>query len=261
MNKKHYLVRTYRISRIVLHLLSAVIIVLLLFLWFSDKSKVRWQRRWSLDLLGILNIRLLLRGIAPDLYVQNVMLVANHVSWLDVFVLNAVRPVRFVSMIEVLSWPVVGLLAKQTGTLFIDRSKRHDTARVNNEVSVVLGNGGCVAVFPEGITTDGSKLHHFHASLLQPAINSQSQVWPVAIRYTHADGTLNMAPAFIGELTFTDSLKLVLSQSVIYVEVDFMPPIDAHGKTRRELARDAQHAIAGALNIPFPEHTHLISTS
>jgi len=257
LNKSSYLVRTYRISRIVLHLLYAVSIVLLLFPWFSDKSKVRWERRWNLDLLGIFNIRLLLHGIAPDLFVQNVMLVANHVSWLDIYVLNAVRPVRFVSKIEVLSWPVVGWLAKQTGTLFIDRTKRHDTARVNNEVSVVLKNGGCVAVFPEGTTTNGSKVHHFHASLLQPAIRSQSQVWPAAIRYTHADGSLNMAPAYIDALTFADSLKLVLSQSIIYVEVEFMPPIDAYGKTRRELARDAQHAIAGALNLTVPEHTQL----
>ncbi len=257
MNKSSFFVRTYRISRIVLHLFYAVSIVLLLFPWFSDKSKVRWGRRWSLDLLEILNIRLLLRGIAPDLYVQNVMLVANHVSWLDIYVLYAVRPVRFVSKMEVLSWPVVGWLAKQTGTLFIDRTKRHDTARVNNEVSVVLKNGGCVAVFPEGTTSNGSKLHHFHASLLQPAIRSQSQVWPAAIRYTLADGSLNMAPAYIDELTFADSLKLVLSQPIIYVEVEFMLPIDAHGKTRRELARDARHAIAGALNLTLPEHTQL----
>ncbi len=232
-----------------LHVVYAVLLMLLLFPWLSKKARTRFERRWNFGLMEILNIKIRLSGVAPDLSVQNMLLVANHVSWLDIYLLNAVRPVRFVSKIEVLSWPVVGWLAKKTGTLFIDRSKRHDIARVNHEMSSVLSSGGCVAVFPEGTTSDGSILRPFHASLLQPAVHSQSQVWPVAIRYTHADGSLNMAPAYIDELTFGDSLLLILSQAVIYVKVEFMPPIAAHGKTRRELARDAQHAIAGALNL------------
>lgn len=230
------------------HLLYAVAIVVMLFPCVTGKFRTRLEKRWNIGLMGILNIRIHLAGVVPDLSAQNVMLVANHVSWLDIYVLNAIRPVRFVSKMEVLSWPVVGWLAKKTGTLFIDRTKRHDTARVNNEVSVVLSNGGCVAVFPEGTTSNGSKLLPFHASLLQPAVHSQSHIWPAAIRYMHADGSLNTAPAYIDELTFGESLKLVLSQAIIHVEVEFMPPIAAHGKARRELARDAQHAIASALN-------------
>jgi 1-acyl-sn-glycerol-3-phosphate acyltransferase len=199
--------------------------------------------------MGILNIKIRLCGVVPDLSVQNMMLVANHVSWLDIYLLNAVRPVRFVSKVEVRSWPIVGWLASQTGTLFIDRTKRHDTARVNEEMSAILNNGGCVAVFPEGTTSNGSLLRPFHASLLQPAVHSQSQVWPAAIRYTHADGSLNTAPAYVDELSFGDSLSLVLNQAIIYAELEFMPPIAAHGKARRELARDAELAIASALNL------------
>jgi len=199
--------------------------------------------------MGILNIKIRLFGVAPDLSVQNMMLVANHVSWLDIYVLNAVRPVRFVSKIEVLSWPLVGWLAKKTGTLFIDRTKRHDTARVNDEVSAVLTKGGCVAVFPEGTTSDGSQLKPFHASLLQPAVHSQSQVWPAAIRYTYADGSLNVVPAYVDELTFGQSLSLILNEAIIYAELEFMPPISAQGKVRRELAREAELAISRALNL------------
>lgn len=252
--------RTYRISRMVLHLLYAVAIVVMLFPWLSEKTRTRIERRWNNGLMGILNIKLRLVGEAPGLTVQNVMLVANHVSWLDIYVLNAVRPVRFVSKMEVLSWPVVGWLARKTGTLFIDRTKRHDTVRVNNEVSEVLKKGGCVAIFPEGTTSDGSTLRHFHASLLQSAVHSQSKVWPAAIRYTHADGSLNMAPAYIDELTFGDSLKLILSQAIIFVDVEFLQPIDAHGKERRDLARDAQHAIACALNLTR-EHEAVAATA
>ncbi len=251
--------RTYRLSRMALHLLYAVVIVAMLFPWLSANLRARMEKHWNKRLMGILNIKLHLRGELPGLSVRNVMLVANHVSWLDIYVLNAVRPVSFVSKMEVLSWPLVGWLARKTGTLFIDRSKRHDIARVNNELSRVLLKGGCVAVFPEGTTSDGSIVRHFHASLLQPAVLSQSRVWPAAIRYFHADRTLNTAPAYIDELTFADSLKLVLSQAVILVEVEFLQPINAHGKARRELAQEAQCAIASALHLNFEQEAAAVT--
>ncbi|HUX92064.1 MAG TPA: lysophospholipid acyltransferase family protein [Gallionellaceae bacterium] len=231
------------------HLLYAAALVLLLFPWLSDKTRIRVERRWNGGLMAILNIRIRIRGTVPDLSERNVMLVANHVSWLDIYLLNAVKPARFVSKVEVRSWPVVGWLAIKMGTLFIDRTKRHDTARVNHEVSDVLSNGGCIAVFPEGTTSNGSMLRPFHASLLQPAVHSNSQLWPAAIRYTHADGSLNLAPAYVDELSFGDSLASILSQAIIYAELEFLPPIRAQGRARRELARDAEYAIARALNL------------
>ncbi len=231
------------------HLLYAAALVLLLFPWLSDKARIRVERRWNSGLMAILNIRIRIRGTVPDLSERNVMLVANHVSWLDIYLLNAVKPARFVSKVEVRSWPVVGWLAIKMGTLFIDRTKRHDTARVNDEVSDVLSNGGCIAVFPEGTTSNGSLLRPFHASLLQPAVHSNSQLWPAAIRYTHADGSLNLAPAYVDELSFGDSLASILSQAIIYAELEFLTPIPAQGKARRELARDAEYAIARALNL------------
>lgn len=231
------------------HLLYAVTLVWLLFPWLPDRGRIRMERRWSGRLMNILNIRLRISGVVPDLSVQNMMLVANHVSWLDIYLLKAVRPARFVSKIEVRSWPIVGWLANKTGTLFIDRTKRHDTARVNHEMSAVLSQGGCIAVFPEGTTSNGSLLRPFHASLLQPAVHSESLVWPAALRYTYADGSINMAPAYVDELTFGDSLTLILSQAIIYAELEFLPPIPAQGRARRELARDAEYAIASALNL------------
>jgi 1-acyl-sn-glycerol-3-phosphate acyltransferase len=248
-NTNHFIIRTYRAIRMALHILYAMAIMALIFPWLQGKARVRLERHWNNGLMDILNVKIRLGGIAPDLSVGNMMLVSNHVSWLDIYLLNAVRPVRFVSKVEVRSWPVVGWLASRNGTLFIDRNKRHDTSRVNNEMSAVLNKGGCLGVFPEGTTSNGSRLWPFHASLLQPAVHSQSQVWPAAIRYTHADGSLNMAPAFVDDLTFAASLAIILNQAVIHVDVNFLPPIPAHGKPRRELARDLEHAIASALNV------------
>lgn len=247
MNTSRHIVRIYRVSRIAAHLLYGVVVVILLFPWLADGNRARLVRRWSRSILAILNIRMRISGEMPDLASRNVMLVSNHVSWLDIYVLNAIRPVRFVSKMEVLSWPVIGWLAKKTGTLFIDRTRRHDTKRVNHEVSHVLSNGGVIAIFPEGTTSDGSKLLPFHASLLQPAVQSHSHVWPVALRYTNAEGLLNPAVAYVDEITFGQSLAMVLGQQTIYVEVQFLPPLSARSKERRELAREAEQAIAGVL--------------
>ncbi len=233
-----------------MHLLYGVAVVMLLFPWLSHKTRIRIEKRWHNKAIGIFNVRVRLKGEISDLEAPNVMLVANHVSWLDIYVLNAIRPVRFVSKMEVRSWPLVGWLAKRTGTLFIDRTKRHDTARVNQEVSTVLTNGGCVAIFPEGTTTDGREVRKFHSSLLEPAVQSQSRVWPAAIRYIHEDGSLNTAPAYIDDITIGQSLAMILSQKVIHVEVEVLAPIAVLGKTRRDLAREAHLAIAMALQVP-----------
>jgi len=243
------------------HLLYAVLLTALIYPWLPAKTRTSIERRWHRSLMGILNVKLRICGAAPDLSVQNMMLVANHISWLDIYLLNAVRPVRFVSKIEVRSWPIVGWLASKRGTLFIDRSKRHDAARVSHEMSAVLKQGGCIAVFPEGTTSNGRLLRPFHASLLQPAVHSQSQVWPAAIRYTHADGSHNSAPAYVDELSFANSLALILSQPVIYAELEFLPPIPAQGKLRRQLARDAELAIAGALNLLASDNDASMSIS
>lgn len=232
-----------------LHVLYAVALTALLFPWVRPEFRLRIEQHWNRILMNILNINIRLRGLTPDLSAQNLMLVANHVSWLDIYVLNAVRPVRFVSKSEVRAWPVVGWLASRTGTLFIDRSKRHDTARLNREMSDLLNQGACLGIFPEGTTSNGSVVRAFHSSLLQPAIMSRSRVCPVAIRYTHENGMLNEAPAYIDDLSFIDSLALILGQKIIHVEVTFLPLIEAENKTRRELARESEQAISLALNL------------
>lgn len=237
--------------RLVLHLLQGVVLVLLAFPWVSAQTRLRIEHRWHRNLLSLLNIHIRMHGVAPDLSVHSMFVVANHISWLDIYLLNAVRPVNFVSKAEVRSWPLIGWLAHKTGTLFIDRTKRHDTARVNHQITAILSSGGCVAIFPEGTTSDGSMLRPFHASLLQPAVHCDCKIWPVAIRYTHKDGSLNSATAYVDEMSFTDSLFKVLSQQIIYAETVFNSPISTHGKTRRELAQEAELVIGTALNLPM----------
>jgi 1-acyl-sn-glycerol-3-phosphate acyltransferase len=246
------LVRNWRLVRLVLHLLVAVLKAALLLPLVGRDRRAELIRRWSMRLLSILNVRLSVKGEVPDTLATGVIFVANHISWLDIYLLDAVCPVRFVSKAEVRAWPVIGWLAVRLGTLFIERGRRHDTARAGREVVDALRQGDCVAVFPEGTTSNGTLLRPFHASLLQSAINSGARLWPVAIRYVHRDGTANLSPAYVDDMSFGTSLFRILNEPDLEAEITYLEPLPVQGRSRRELAALAEKAIANALNLTVP---------
>ena len=157
------------------------------------------------------------------------MVAANHVSWLDIFALQAVRPIRFVAKSEVRDWPLAGWIAERSGTLFIRRGLRREAARTNEQVHGALGAGDCVGIFPEGTTTDGDTLLKFHASLFEPAVAIGAAIYPCAIRYQHADGSLCRALAYVGDLSFMQSLALAIRQRGVVARVSFAPVVESAG--------------------------------
>jgi 1-acyl-sn-glycerol-3-phosphate acyltransferase len=247
-----FLIRTLRLVRLVLHLLVGVTKAALLLPLVGRARRTELIRRWSAGVLAILNVRLSVRGEVPDVSAAGVMFVANHISWLDIYLLDAVCPVRFVAKAEVRAWPVIGWLAVKIGTLFIERTRRHDTARAGREVVDALRQGDCVAVFPEGTTSNGTMLRPFHASLLQSAIDGGARLWPVAIRYQHRDGTANLSPAYVDNMSFADSLFRILDEPELEAEITYLEPLPVQGRSRRELAALAEKAIASALNLATP---------
>lgn len=242
------LVRAWRLLRLGLHIARGVLTAALVLPWATPDLRMALTREWSHSLLALFGVRLTIHGHPPENSSRNILLVSNHVSWLDIYLLNAVRPVRFVSKAEVRNWPVVGWLAQVTGTLFLERGRRRDTARVNNAVTGALKNGDCVAFFPEGTTTDGTHLRPFLSSLLQAAVNAESTLQPVALRYLLPDGGNDEAAAYHGNMTMMDSLRKILARREIRAELNFLAPIDCGGKQRRELAAQAEKAISSALN-------------
>jgi 1-acyl-sn-glycerol-3-phosphate acyltransferase len=247
------LTRILRATRLLLHIVSGLIQSAI-----YPHVDQQWQRRmaknWSARLLSILSIRLCYQGTPPALETSRAMLAANHVSWLDVYSLQTVCPARFVAKAEIRGWPLLGWLSRNAGTLFIERSKRSDTARINKHISEALASGDRVAVFPEGTTGDGKALMHFHASLLQPAVNVEAMLYPVAIRYTNMAGEISTAAPYVN-ISMIESLRRILREPWINVELIFGTPIDSNGKNRRELARWVEHAIANALLLPVPHKT------
>ncbi|MEO6430528.1 MAG: lysophospholipid acyltransferase family protein, partial [Nitrosospira sp.] len=185
-------IQVFRSVRLVLHIISGLV-QSAVYPHLGQSAQRRMAQNWCAGLLAILCIRLRCRGTPPGAETQRVMLAANHVSWVDVHALIAVCPARFVAKAEIRDWPLFGWLSRNVGTLFIERTKRRDTARINEHIGDALTIGDRVAVFPEGTTSDGTLLRHFHASLLQPAIMVAALVYPVAIRYTDTAGEISRA--------------------------------------------------------------------
>lgn len=244
--------RGLRLTRLALHMLQGMLTIATLFPFYPAARRGVAVKRWSKSLLDMLGVELHVQGEMP----RNdgprgqeppVMLVANHVSWLDIYAINAVLPVRFVAKSEIRSWPVIGWLSAKTGTLFIERRRRRDTLRISGEIVAAMRRGDVVTVFPEGTTTDGSQVLRFHGSLLQPALQAGAQLYPVALRYERGDGSLCVEAAYDGDKSVWDTLKLMTTQPVIHVRVSFLPALPTETTDRRTLAQAAHAAIADRL--------------
>lgn len=241
--------RLTRYARLLFQLLLGLLTVALLFPFYSQANRWRAVQNWSRRVLHCIGVELRLHGEVPAPG-SGVMGVANHISWLDIHVLHSAWQVRFVAKAEVSRWPLIGWLSARAGTLFVDRSSHRRSARINREIDQALARGEAVAVFPEGMTTWGDQLLRFHASLLQPAVNEQAQVVPVAIRYTDGAGNRQPAAGYVGDMSLMQSIAAIVRVPRIIAEVTFLPAIESQGCNRRELALTSHARIAAALRLP-----------
>ena len=206
----------------------------------SQPERDAMVQTWSKELLAILNVTLVLKGGQPALG----LVVANHVSWLDILVMNASHPVRFLSKSDVKAWPLLGRLIEGSGTLFIERSKRRDALRVVQTITRYLRDGHRIAVFPEGTTNDGINVLPFHGNLIQAALDAPCPVTPVGIRYLDAvSGTRSMAPAYVDDDTLLSSVWRTLRQGRLLAEVSVGEPQLVGGRDRRQWAHDLRKAV------------------
>lgn len=236
----------FRAFRLALHILYALAIAVS-YPWLSLSLQRRILQSWSGELLDILGIRLLIDSDDALHAVDSGLIVTNHISWLDVFVLNAVVPMRFVAKSEVRTWPVIGWLCARAQTVFIERGKARSAARVNVQLVEMLKRGECLAVFPEGTTTDGAQVAHFHSSLLQPAIDAGVPVQAIALRYQDAYGQRSDAAAYIDEISFGESMWMILSARQLQVRLVAAAPLTTAGADRRSLTQSAHQAITASL--------------
>ncbi len=195
-------------------------------------------QRWLGWAARILGVRIRRHG---GLDSSPALVVANHISWLDIVALGASCPVVFVAKAEIRRWPVLGWLAARAGTVFIQRGGKHAAETAAQAMADCLVGGVSVAVFPEGTTTDGRQVRRFHPRLLAAAQAAGVPVQPVALRYPHARGVHPAVP-FTGPDTFLRSALRVLSARGIRAEVTLCPPLPPL-EDRRHLARQAHDCI------------------
>ena len=230
-------------------MLTGLLTILLLFPRLSPQQKQIRVQVWSLEMLARLGIRLAVQG-SPALQ-GPLLLVANHISWLDITSLHAARFCRFVSKADVRGWPLIGALAAGVGTLFIQRESRRDAMRVVHHMAQSLRDGDVLAVFPEGTTSDGEHLLPFHGNLLQAAISADAPVQPVALQFMDTrSGQRSLAPCYVGADTLLGSVWRTLSTSGITAQIIFGEPQLAKGRDRRAWAADLKTEIEQMRRVP-----------
>jgi 1-acyl-sn-glycerol-3-phosphate acyltransferase len=214
----------------------------------ASAHRRRVAQRWARRLLHTLRVEVRVRGHVPAADAP-LLLVANHVSWLDSYALNTVSAARFVAKAEVLGWPVIGPIAAGFGTFFLKRGCYRAAARLVGGLAETLGAAQPVGGFPEGTTSQGDELLHFYPAMFEAAVLSGARVQPVAIRYRGADGAPTRAAAYVGDMSVLDSVRRLLLEPRLTAEIVFCAPLDPTGRTRRELAALARAAIAAALQL------------
>lgn len=247
--------RLARLARLVAHLGRGVAVAWLRFPKLSESERHSEKLVWSKRLLSILSVSLRKDNV-PSKLPDRCMLALNHISWVDIFIIDSIFPATFIAKSEIRRWPIVGWLCTLVGTLYIERGKRSAARHARQAISAELGRGTLIAVFPEGITTFGRSLERFHAALFQPAVDAAATVQPVALRYLDASGRHTDAAGYVGETSLLESVWSIVSTRHIVAKLSFLAPIPVRGHTRRSLAEKAEAAIAASLGVPVPRAPH-----
>ncbi len=235
----------WRLIRVVVHGLHGLAIVLLRFPMLdvaARRARIAW---WSRGLLAALGVGLQVQGrFRPGAK----LIVANHVSWLDIMAVHAVCPeARFVSKADVQHWPLIGRLVASAGTLYIVREKPRDALRVVHQMAQALRDGDTVAVFPEGTTGRGHEPLPFHANLLQAAIATEVPVQPVALRFSDERAEVSPAADFTGDIRLAGSLWALARGQGLVARVQVLPAQASAHADRRSLATHLREQIGAAL--------------
>lgn len=237
----------FRVLRLVVHLFVGMAICAFIFPWTGPSGRQGHIRRWSHRLLGICGIKVVVRELEGVTAPPRALIVANHISWLDIFVVNAMQPCRFVAKSDIRSWPFIGWLCAKTGTIFISRGKASDVRRIFKGLVESIEAGDRVAFFPEGTTAAQGKLLPFHANLFEAALDAKVPVQPYALRYLDGQGNYHPAADFIGDMTIVESILAILSARQMTAELTQLPAIPTDGAHRRELAVTARKVVADGL--------------
>ncbi|WP_116198802.1 lysophospholipid acyltransferase family protein [Amycolatopsis circi] len=248
---------TVGLSRRVLRFTAAISVVLAALLVvpallaIRGRSRERMMRRIFRAVLRAFGVRMSVVGGADFLAApagRGALVVNNHISWLDIIAINALRPMRALAKIEIGSWPILGTLVRRGGSIFLDRNRLRTLPGTMSELADSLRAGALVNVTPEGTTWCGLASGRFTTATFQAAIDGGVPVRPIALRYRLADGRETSQPAFIGPESLIASLRRVAALRGLVLEVHVCPEIaPGRAEDRRSLAALAEAAVHSAL--------------
>ncbi|ROP40559.1 lysophospholipid acyltransferase family protein [Saccharothrix texasensis] len=236
--------------------LSGLLVVLGV-LCVRGRARSALLRRWFRALLGAFGVRLRVLGpVFQDNPGRGVLVVSNHVSWLDELAIDAVQPIRMVAKRDIRDWPVLGPLITAARTVYLDRERLSLLPGTVAELAAALRDGAAVGIHAEGTTWCGLASGRYRPALFQAALDAGVPVRPVVLRYSQGSAT-STTPAFVGSDTLVDSLRRVLRSRGLVVEVHVLDEVaPGRAETRRELAalvqQEAERVAYAPVEVPSP---------
>jgi len=237
----------WKMTRVGVHLAGGAATLAFAYPAADHARRLSLKQRWSRKLIGILGIECRVKGGASA---ETAFIVANHSSWVDIFVINALVPAAFVCKEDVRHWPLIGWFSANTDSIFLRRGSGRAARDVTAEVRAALLGGLTVAAFPEGTTCEGAGVLPFHSALFQAAVDARCAVQPMALRYTEGDGRSTTRVAYCGDMSFIDSLWQICCSSDLRADLHVLPAIRATAGTRHALAKESRSWIAASLAAP-----------
>jgi 1-acyl-sn-glycerol-3-phosphate acyltransferase len=238
-----------RLLRVFMHIFAGVLTCAFIFPFLTPSKREARVRRWSFQLLTLCKVRVQFKDQSGGQIGGHALIIANHVSWLDIFVINSWNACHFVAKSDIRSWPIAGWLSAQAGTIFLARGKQREVRRIYEGLVHQLRDNKRIAFFPEGTTGAQGGILPFHPNLFEAAIEAKVPVLPFAVRYVDAQGNLHPAADFIGEMSFAESMKLILQADGMIAELIQLPSISTEGAHRRDVANHAREVVACGLGV------------
>lgn len=249
----------FRVLALILHCVYGLILCIFL-PHLSDTRGQKLVRHWHQRVLKIFRVRVTLHRISSNLECspQQIdvtsfkhalpgpcLIVANHISWLDIHVIASQLPVTFVAKMDVMSWPVFGRFASAVNTIFLNRNKASDIKRVLKEITARFDDHERVCIFPEGTSSDGRSILPFKSNLLQVAIDHPVPVFPLLCQYRF-QGRHTDAPGYYGDITLMESLKSLFRRPNIEAQITVMESL-RECATRQEYCEHAREGLTFAI--------------
>lgn len=228
----------------------------------TARTGLGWARFWARATLACLGVRVAGPSLPRNHAGTGRLIVANHISWLDILVVLSVAPGILLAKKEIGQWPVIGAVARRGPTLFIDRERLRALPSTVDAIATRLRQGHDVVVFPEGTTYCGRHGGKWYPAAFQAALAARAQVWPLRLTYRDAHGTPATGAAFLGAETFVSSLARVVSARDLSVRIGQGTGLTAEaGWSRRDLAVRARSGFAakGAEAAPLGARPTLVS--